>query len=105
MTDEEILRTLEDTTNDAVRHQLETLRKILEHQAGVSYLRSHLQGYSATVDAETFRRAVPLSSYDDYVDYIDRMADGLIDLDQPLLSVDTLLCFFYRYSSLSQSEC
>lgn len=95
MTDEEILRTLEDTTNDAVRHQLETLRKILEHQAGVSYLRSHLQGYSATVDAETFRRAVPLSSYDDYVDYIDRMADGLIDLDQPLLSVDTLLCFFY----------
>ncbi|KAG6703707.1 hypothetical protein I3842_07G099300 [Carya illinoinensis] len=96
MTDEEILRMLEDTTKEASRHQLETLRSILERQAGVLYLRSHLQGHDEQpVDAATFRRAVPLSSYDDYVDHIDRMADGLVDHDLPLLSVDTLLCFFY----------
>lgn len=97
MTDEEILRMLEDTTMEASRHQLETLQSILERQAGVLYLRPHLHGHDEQpVDDATFRRAVPLSSYDDYVDHIDRMADGLVDHDLPLLSVDTLLCFFLR---------
>lgn len=80
---------------DAMHHQHAVLRSILEHQGCVRYLRPHLQDYSAPVDAETFRRVVPLSSYDDYVHHIDSMARGLVDDDQPLLSVDPLVCFFY----------
>jgi auxin responsive GH3 family protein len=100
MTDEEIMKMLEGPTGDASRHQHETLRSILERQGAVRYLRPHLQGFNAPVDAATFRRAVPLSSYDDYVDHINSMANGLVDHDQPLLSVDPLLCFFYRCSVL-----
>ncbi|KAL4603086.1 hypothetical protein ACB092_10G100800 [Castanea dentata] len=101
--DEEILKKLEDTTKDAACGQLEALRSILEHQSkggGVRYLRPYLQGYDAPVDANTFRQAVPLSSYEDYVDHIDQMAnngpvDHDHDHDQPLLSVDPLICFFF----------
>ena len=106
--DEEILKKLEDSTKDATRGQLEALRSILEHQSkggGVRYLRPYLQGYDAPVDANTFRQAVPLSSYEDYVDHINQMADnGPVDHDhdhdhdQPLLSVDPLICFFYRFT-------
>ncbi|KAK9280850.1 hypothetical protein L1049_003740 [Liquidambar formosana] len=95
--DEEILKKLEESTKDATRHQLEALQTILERHGGVSYLQSHLRDYHAPVDAATFRRSVPLSCYDDYADHLSRMADGhLDDHDQPLLSVDPLLCFFYR---------
>jgi auxin responsive GH3 family protein len=102
MTDEEILKKLEDSTKDATCQQLESLRSILEHQSGgggVRYLQPHLlQHYDATADANTFRQALPLSSYDDYVDHINQMADGLVHHDHPLLSVDPLLCFFYRFT-------
>ena len=102
--DEEILKKLEDSTKDATCRQLEALRSILEHQSkggGVRYLRPYLQGYDAPVDANTFRQAVPLSSYEDYVDHINQMANnGPVDHDQPepLLSVDPLICFFYRFT-------
>lgn len=86
---------LDGPTSDATRHQHEALQSILERQGAVSYLRPHLQAYNAPVDAATFRRAVPLSSYDDYVDHINSIANGLVDHDQPLLSVDPLVCFFY----------
>ncbi|GLT75704.1 hypothetical protein SLA2020_474060 [Shorea laevis] len=95
MTDDEILKMLDGPTSDATRHQHEVLQSILERQGAVRYLRPHLQAYNAPVDAATFRRAVPLSSYDDYVDHINSIANGLVDHDQPLLSVDPLVCFFY----------
>lgn len=108
--DEEILQKLEGTTKDATCRQLEALSSILEHQSkgggggGVRYLRPYLQGYDAPVDANTFRQAVPLSSYEDYVDHINQMAnngpvdhDHDRDHDQPLLSVDPLICFFFRF--------
>uniref|UniRef100_A0A5B7C0Z5 Indole-3-acetic acid-amido synthetase GH3.6 n=1 Tax=Davidia involucrata TaxID=16924 RepID=A0A5B7C0Z5_DAVIN len=102
MTDEEIINKLEDTTRDAARHQLETLQTILERNAGVRYLQPHLRGCPAPVDAATFRRAVPLSCYDDYADDIHQMADGIIGDDvQPLLSVDPLICFFYSSGTSS----
>ncbi|KAL6955223.1 hypothetical protein U1Q18_020144 [Sarracenia purpurea var. burkii] len=103
MTDDAIITKLEETTKDAARHQLQTLRSILERNAAVRYLRPHLRGHHAPVDAATFRRAVPLSCYDDYADHIHRMADGVLgvddDDDQPFLSVDPLVCFFYRFYS------
>ncbi|KAA8550916.1 hypothetical protein F0562_002600 [Nyssa sinensis] len=102
MTDEEIINKLEATTKDATRHQLDTLQTILECNAGVRYLQTYLRGYRSPVDAVTFRRAVPLSCYDDYADDIHRMADGIIGDDaQPLLSVDPLICFFYSSGTSS----
>ncbi|KAI9180017.1 hypothetical protein LWI28_000318 [Acer negundo] len=103
MTDEEILSKLEDSTENASLRQLDTLRSILERQAGVRYLQPHLSGYSAPIDASTFRRAVPLSCYDDYVDHINQLASGLVDHDhdKPLLSVDPLVCFFYSSGTSS----
>ncbi|XP_010279228.1 PREDICTED: probable indole-3-acetic acid-amido synthetase GH3.6 [Nelumbo nucifera] len=98
MTDEEILRKLEDCTREAPRLQLETLQTILEHNGGVSYLRPYLQ--NALIDDKTFRRFVPISSYDDYAPLINRMADGADD-HPSLLSVDPLICFFYSSGTSS----
>lgn len=101
MTDEEIIAKLEETTTKAEQLQGETLCTILRRNAGVRYLRPYLQGHRGGphIDKETFRRTVPLSSYDDYADYIGRMADGDFpcdDDDTPLMSFDPLLLFFYR---------
>ncbi|XP_059625801.1 probable indole-3-acetic acid-amido synthetase GH3.6 [Cornus florida] len=100
-TDEEIINELEESTKDATRHQLETLRIILEHNSGVRYLEPYLRGYRAPIDAGTFRRVVPLSCYDDYADHIRRMADNDGDDDRSLLSVDHLVCFFYSSGTSS----
>lgn len=97
MTEEELIGKVEESTKNAKLHQLETLRSILDHNGGVRYLQPYLRHYKAPVDASTFRQAVPLSSYHDYVDYINQMVDGTDDHDDPLLSVDPLFCFFYRY--------
>lgn len=93
----------EGSTRDAHRIQMQTLRSILERNAGVGYLRRFLCGDAGFPDpaqadpahtAAAFRRLVPLSSYDDYADLIDRVADGA---EPPTaLSVDPLLCFFNR---------
>lgn len=94
----EVLEKLEGLTRDAARHQLETLRSILERNGEASYLRPFLGGHPAPeIDVATFRREVPLTSYDDYADHINRMADGLVDGSDPILCVDPLVCFFYRY--------
>ncbi|XP_054801318.1 probable indole-3-acetic acid-amido synthetase GH3.6 [Prosopis cineraria] len=101
MTDEELLRKLEDFTKNAQFHQLETLRSILDHNGSVRYLQPYLRGYDAPVNADTFRRCVPLSCYDDYAAYVNQMANGMNDRDAPLLSVDPLLCFFYSSGTSS----
>lgn len=97
MTDEDILKKLEDSTKNATRHQLETLQSILERQSGVRYLQPYLSGCCAPIDAATYKRTVPLSCYDDYADHINQLAGGDHGQnDQPLLAVDPLVCFFYR---------
>lgn len=103
MAESEFLRQLEESTGDARRLQLETLHSILEANAGTRYLRHLLAGYLPdAIDAAAFRRVVPLSSYDDYADLIARIADGV---DPPTaLSLDPLLCFFYRFSSIPSQE-
>lgn len=104
MAESEILRQLEESTGDARRLQLETLRSILKANVGTAYLRRHLAGYPPeALDAAAFRRLVPLSSYDDYADLIARIADGV---ETPTaLSQNPLLCFFYRFSSIpSETE-
>jgi len=105
MTDEEAVQKLEESTKNAQRHQLETLRSILLHNGTVRYLQSFIaKGDPLPLDPPTFKRVVPLSSYEDYVDYINQMADGNQDPHHPLLSVDPLLCFFYRYTKPPSSS-
>ncbi|KAJ0053146.1 hypothetical protein Pint_01110 [Pistacia integerrima] len=109
MTDGEILNKLEESTKNANHHQLETLHSILQHQSPVLYLQSHLSlsaSNHTSIDAATFKRAVPLSSYDDYAYHINQLASGSLDHDhdhdnQPLLSVDPLVCFFYSSGTSS----
>ncbi|KAI3449580.1 hypothetical protein Pfo_006245 [Paulownia fortunei] len=105
MSDDEVIKKLQDTFQDATRHQLETLSAILEANGGVSYLQPYLRGHDGPVDAATFRRAVPLSCYDDYADHIRKLADCVLrdDHGQPLLSVDPLLCFFYSSGTTSMN--
>lgn len=93
MTDDELLQKLEDLTINAHHHQLETLRSILLHNATVRYLQPFFKNAPLPLDHSTFTRLLPLSSYEDYVHYINLMADGK---DYPFLSVDPLHCFFYR---------
>ncbi|TKY62494.1 indole-3-acetic acid-amido synthetase GH3.6 [Spatholobus suberectus] len=98
MSDEELMQKLEDLTNNAQHHQLETLRSILLHNGTVRYLQS-FKG-PLHLDPSTFTRVVPLSSYEDYVDYINQMAEGK---DDHFLSVDPLICFFYSSGTSSSS--
>lgn len=98
MTDDELIQKLEELTMDAKHHQLETLRSILQHNGSVRYLQSFNNNKS--VDPASFTSLVPLSSYDDYVDFIHQMADGEHD-HHDLLSVDPLLCFFYSSGTTS----
>ncbi|KAJ4823989.1 LOW QUALITY PROTEIN: hypothetical protein Tsubulata_039246, partial [Turnera subulata] len=80
----------------AIDHQHHTLQSILAHQASVSYLRPYLSGHLPPIDAATFRRLVPLSTYDDYADHINNLANhGSVDQYPPVLSVDPLHCFHH----------
>ncbi|KAL2320911.1 hypothetical protein Fmac_029880 [Flemingia macrophylla] len=96
MTDEELMQKLEELTKEAQHHQLETLRSILLHNGTVRYL----QSFEGPLHPSTFRRVVPLSSYQDYVDFINHMAEGK---DDPFLSVDPLRCFFYSSGTSSST--
>ncbi|BFG43230.1 hypothetical protein CerSpe_295040 [Prunus speciosa] len=101
MTDDELLIKLDDSTRNATRHQLDTLRSILDQNGTVLYLQPYLPPHDAPLDAATFRLSVPLSSYDDYADLVNQMADSPRHHHQPLLSVDPLLCFFYSSGTSS----
>ncbi|KAJ4823992.1 hypothetical protein Tsubulata_039250 [Turnera subulata] len=99
MTDGEALQSFEEYTKKAIDHQLHTLQSILAHQASVSYLRPYLSGHLPPIDAATFRRLVPLSSYDDYADHINNLANHGSVYHPPLLSVDPLHCFYHSSGS------
>ncbi|KAK7396346.1 hypothetical protein VNO78_17279 [Psophocarpus tetragonolobus] len=99
MTDEELIQKLEDLTKNAQHHQLETLRSILLLNGTVRYLQPFHKS-PLHLDPSTFTRVVPLSSYEDYVHYINHMAEGKLD---PFLSVDPLLCFFYSSGTSSST--
>ncbi|XP_042497141.1 probable indole-3-acetic acid-amido synthetase GH3.6 [Macadamia integrifolia] len=112
--DKEIMKKLDESTCDAQRLQLQTLQSILQRNARVGYLQPHLHHLQASqnddhdndndpltlLHPDTFRRLVPLSSYEDYAHLINRIADGLDP--SSLLSFDPLLCFFYSSGTSSR---
>lgn len=105
ISDDDIIEKLEETTRNAEQLQRETLRAILERNAGVRYLQPYLPRYHThpvVLDPSTFRRVAPWSSNSDYADHIHKLADGVLhdcEDDKPLMSFDELLCFFYRFAS------
>ncbi|XP_021730857.1 probable indole-3-acetic acid-amido synthetase GH3.6 [Chenopodium quinoa] len=97
--DDDLINKIEETTINAKRCQHETLATILRINGRVGYLQRYLgnTNFYDHFDAETFRRLVPLSTYDDYADHINRMAEGIIDDDVDgwhFLSFDPIICFF-----------
>lgn len=96
MTGSELIQKIQDLTMNAKHHQLETLHSILLHNSSSHYLQS-FSNNNTPLDPSTFTTLVPLSSYEDYLDFIQQMADHHPTNHHPLLSVDPLLCFFYRY--------
>ncbi|KAF8006554.1 hypothetical protein BT93_K0762 [Corymbia citriodora subsp. variegata] len=100
-TDGEIMEKFDGLTRDAHRHQLETLRSILQHDGGSRYLRSFLGDHPEQADVVTFQREVPLSSYEDYANLISQMADGMVNNGNPILCAEPLTCFFYSTGTTS----
>uniref|UniRef100_A0A0D9XPW0 Uncharacterized protein n=1 Tax=Leersia perrieri TaxID=77586 RepID=A0A0D9XPW0_9ORYZ len=76
--EEEIIARFERTTRDAANVQRETLRRILNENAGVEYLNGlGLAGLTDANDVETsFRARVPVVTHADVEPYIQRIADG-----------------------------
>uniref|UniRef100_A0A0D9XPW1 Uncharacterized protein n=1 Tax=Leersia perrieri TaxID=77586 RepID=A0A0D9XPW1_9ORYZ len=76
--EEEIIARFERATRDAANVQRETLRRILDENAGVEYLNGlGLAGLTDADDVETsFRARVPVVTHADVEPYIQRIADG-----------------------------
>lgn len=90
-TDEEVMEDLEGTTRNVREVQLETLRKILEHNGHVEYLQRH--GLNHRTDESSFKACVPVSTFADIQDDIDRIADGDT---APILCADPIISFSLR---------
>ncbi|XP_074320286.1 jasmonoyl--L-amino acid synthetase JAR4-like isoform X2 [Silene latifolia] len=65
----------EEVTKDAQRIQRELLEKILKQNGETEYLKKYGLNASRS-DEETFKKCVPLVTYDDMQPYIERIADG-----------------------------
>jgi hypothetical protein len=87
-TDEEVMEDLERISRNVREVQAETLRKILERNANVEYLQRH--GLNARTDEASFKACVPVSTFADIADYVDRIADGDVG---PLLCADPITSF------------
>ncbi|KAL5717160.1 hypothetical protein ACHQM5_010223 [Ranunculus cassubicifolius] len=67
------LKLIESLTTNVDQIQQQILTEILTQNADTEYLGGFLQGHS---DKETFKKKVPIVSYDDIRPYIERLANG-----------------------------
>ncbi|KAL5205022.1 hypothetical protein ABZP36_009893 [Zizania latifolia] len=72
--DVKMISRFEKMTRDAANVQRETLRRILDENAGVEYLRE--LGLGGCTDPDSFRARVPLTTHADIEPYVQRIADG-----------------------------
>lgn len=104
---DDVIGWFEHVSENASKVQSETLRRILELNSGVEYLRKWL----GTVDVEEiddytletlFSSSVPIVSHADLDPYIQRIADGETS---PLLTQEPITVLSLRYISLNISIC
>nr|ALB35086.1 GRETCHEN HAGEN 3.6 [Nicotiana benthamiana] len=69
-----LLQFFENITTNADEVQKKVLIEILSRNAGVEYLQRH--GLNGKTDYETFRKIMPIVTYEDLKPDIDRIADG-----------------------------
>ncbi|CAK8535208.1 unnamed protein product [Lathyrus sativus] len=69
-----VLEFIEDATTHADEIQKKVLAEILSHNANVEYLQRH--GLSGQTDSETFKKLIPVITYDDIKNDINRIANG-----------------------------
>ncbi|KAL4554935.1 hypothetical protein LXL04_037544 [Taraxacum kok-saghyz] len=68
------LQFIEDVTSNPDQIQQQVLSEILTQNANVEYLRRH--GFSGETDRETFKKLIPVITYDDLQPDITRIANG-----------------------------
>lgn len=90
-TDEEVMADLERTTRNVRDVQRETLRKILERNGHVEYLQRC--GLNHRSDEAAFKACVPVSTFLDIQQDVDRIAAG--DMS-PILCADPITSFSLR---------
>ncbi|XP_073154463.1 indole-3-acetic acid-amido synthetase GH3.6-like [Henckelia pumila] len=76
------MESIENVTKDADEIQTKVLAEILSRNAHVEYLKRH--GLNGHTDRETFKKTIPLISYEDIQPDVNRIADG--DTSQILCS-------------------
>ena len=65
---------LEDITYSPMRSQEEFVMRLMRENANTEYGRQH--GFEHIHSLDEFRRYIPLTTYDDYTTYIERIAEG-----------------------------
>ena len=93
---EETINEFEMLTRDAARVQLDTLKRILEANAGAEYLRQF--GLDGRTDAASYKSCIPLCVHSDVEPFIQRVADGD---SAPVVTGKPITSLSLRYSSPS----
>ncbi|XP_038902067.1 indole-3-acetic acid-amido synthetase GH3.5-like [Benincasa hispida] len=87
--DKEALQHIEDVTSKADEIQRQILTEILSTNANVEYLQQH--GLHGSTDASTFKKLIPLISYEQLTPYLALIAH---DDDSPILCSNPITHFF-----------
>jgi auxin responsive GH3 family protein len=87
-----IIDFIEDATSHADEIQKNVLAEILSHNANVEYLQRH--GLNGHTDSETFKKLLPIISYEDIKHDINRIANGDTS---PILTSNPISNFLTRY--------
>ena len=69
-----VRRRLEDITHNPMRSQEEFLMRLVRENTKTEYGRKN--NFKSIRNMDDFRRDVPLTSYEDYIPYIERLANG-----------------------------
>ena len=91
---------LEEITYDPMRSQEEFLMRLIRENAQTVY--GHLHGFSSIRSLDDFRRYVPLTTYDDYSPYIERITNGERNILTAYLTEH--LSYLSGYKKLPQSR-
>lgn len=82
---------IEDVTKNADQIQKQVLAEILSRNAEVEYLKRH--GLNGHIDRDTFKKTMPVISYEDILPDINRIANGDTS---PILCSDRISEFLTR---------